>query len=327
VRFQKELGELESEHFETQLKPKENSTGTEKNLEPYIVSSSSTKPNESHGNLDENYTTPSTRAASSIAKHQSSTIPIQQTHKKPRLNPTFHPASPPAIPHSHSNSHNSHSNPYHTNSVKNPHSVPSPVDWNQHVQYANPAQVQHLLPFYQTQPYAVATSGSISNPVYSTVPYVNGNEKGASQPHDEKDSVKEKKQKLPNDHVALRTVAGKKWVDESLTEWPENDFRLFVGNLSKDTTDSILAAAFQEYPSFNMARVVIDKASMKCKGFGFVSFGTPVDFLHALKHKNGKYVGNRPCTVKKSSWQQRAVKNQDPEKVNQLKAAAKHIDR
>ena len=37
--------------------------------------------------------------------------------------------------------------------------------------------------------------------------------------------------------------------------FPQNDFRLFIGNLSKDVNDATLAQAFSKYPSFVMARV------------------------------------------------------------------------
>jgi hypothetical protein len=34
--------------------------------------------------------------------------------------------------------------------------------------------------------------------------------------------------------VHVRKAAGKAWVDPTLSEWPENDFRLFVGDLAKE---------------------------------------------------------------------------------------------
>lgn len=34
----------------------------------------------------------------------------------------------------------------------------------------------------------------------------------------------------------VRQAAGKRWVDTTLTEWPENDFRIFVGNLGNEVS-------------------------------------------------------------------------------------------
>eukprot|EP00977_Amphora_coffeiformis_P010103 scaffold2357_cov167-Amphora_coffeaeformis.AAC.11 len=40
-----------------------------------------------------------------------------------------------------------------------------------------------------------------------------------------------------NNKTHVRTAAGKTWVDPTLEEWPENDFRIFVGNLDPTVTD------------------------------------------------------------------------------------------
>ncbi|KAK4273592.1 hypothetical protein QN277_021965 [Acacia crassicarpa] len=89
-----------------------------------------------------------------------------------------------------------------------------------------------------------------------------------------------------------------------LADWPENDYRLFCGDLGNEVNDDVLSKAFSRFPSFNMARVVRDKRTGKTKGYGFVSFANPAD-LAALKEMNGKYVGNRPIKLRKSKWQER----------------------
>ena len=40
-------------------------------------------------------------------------------------------------------------------------------------------------------------------------------------------------------------------------------FRLFVGDLSNDVSDDVLASAFNKYPSFQKARVIRDRLSQK----------------------------------------------------------------
>jgi hypothetical protein len=69
-----------------------------------------------------------------------------------------------------------------------------------------------------------------------------------------------------------RRAAGQSWEDPTLTEWPENDYRLFCGDLGNEVNDDVLSKAFSRFPSFNMARVVRDKRTGKTKGYGFVSF-------------------------------------------------------
>ncbi|KAJ1280037.1 hypothetical protein BS78_04G201800 [Paspalum vaginatum] len=102
-----------------------------------------------------------------------------------------------------------------------------------------------------------------------------------------------------------RKAAGQSWEDPTLADWPENDFRLFCGDLGNEVNDDVLTKAFSKYPSFNMARVVRDKWTGKTKGYGFVSFANATDLAAALKDMNGKYVGNRPIKLRKSTWKNR----------------------
>ncbi|XP_077247722.1 uncharacterized protein LOC143887525 [Tasmannia lanceolata] len=102
-----------------------------------------------------------------------------------------------------------------------------------------------------------------------------------------------------------RKAAGQTWEDPTLAEWPENDYRLFCGDLGNEVNDEVLSKAFTRFPSFNMGRVVRDKRTGKTRGYGFVSFANPSDLAAALKEMNGKYVGNRPIKLRKSTWRER----------------------
>ncbi|KAL5701899.1 hypothetical protein ACHQM5_027182 [Ranunculus cassubicifolius] len=102
-----------------------------------------------------------------------------------------------------------------------------------------------------------------------------------------------------------RKAAGQSWEDPTLAEWPENDYRIFCGDLGNEVNDDVLTKAFIRFPSFNMARVVRDKRTGKTRGYGFVSFSNPSDLAAAIKEVNGKYVGNRPIKLRKSTWKER----------------------
>lgn len=108
----------------------------------------------------------------------------------------------------------------------------------------------------------------------------------------------------------LRKAAGDIWNDPSLDEWPEDDYRVFCGDLGNEVTDDVLGNAFKKYPSFLKAKVVRDRKSGKSKGFGFISFHNPEDMLLALKEMNKKYVGNRPIRVMKSKWKEREINSE-----------------
>lgn len=107
--------------------------------------------------------------------------------------------------------------------------------------------------------------------------------------------------------IHLRKGGGKVWEDKTLDEWPENDFRLFAGDIGNEVTDDLLANAFRKYKSFTKAKVVRDKGTGKTRGFGFISFNHPEDMVAALREINGKYIGNRPVVLKKSKWEDRSV--------------------
>jgi RNA recognition motif-containing protein len=53
--------------------------------------------------------------------------------------------------------------------------------------------------------------------------------------------------------------------------------------------DEMLGRAFAKYPSFQRSRVIRDKRTGKTKGFGFVSFKNPDDFLAAMREVNGMF--------------------------------------
>lgn len=106
----------------------------------------------------------------------------------------------------------------------------------------------------------------------------------------------------------IRVSAGESWVDTSLAEWPDNDFRLWCGDLGHDVTDDMLAAPFKKYRSFVKAKMVQERHKPgKTKGYGFVSFMDPYDGLAAMKEVNGQHIGLRPVRIKKSNWEDRSV--------------------
>ncbi|CAO3666642.1 unnamed protein product [Umbelopsis vinacea] len=103
----------------------------------------------------------------------------------------------------------------------------------------------------------------------------------------------------------VRTAGGETWEDSTLTEWDPNDYRLFAGDLGPEVDDEMLTRAFSKFPSFQKAKVVMDKRAAKSKGYGFVSFKDADDFVRAWREMNGKYVGNRPIKLRKSTWKER----------------------
>lgn len=115
------------------------------------------------------------------------------------------------------------------------------------------------------------------------------------------------KDKRKVDKKTVRAIGGVTWEDQTLLEWDEDDFRIFCGDLGNDVNDELLTRTFNKFPSFVRAKVVRDKKSNKTKGYGFISFKDPQDFIKAMKEFDGKYVGSRPIKLRKSTWKQRGI--------------------
>src|SRR4051794_4025995 len=71
--------------------------------------------------------------------------------------------------------------------------------------------------------------------------------------------------------------------------------RLFVGNLSFDTSEADLNAAFSQWGG-SSAAIPTDRASGRAKGFGFVEVADD-QMNAAISAMNGHDVGGRPLTV------------------------------
>ncbi|XP_055593893.1 RNA-binding protein 42 [Uranotaenia lowii] len=119
------------------------------------------------------------------------------------------------------------------------------------------------------------------------------------------------------DRKTVRVAGGQTWEDQSLSDWPDDDFRIFCGDLGNDVNDELLTRTFNKFPSFQRAKVIRDKRTSKSKGYGFVSFKDPQDFIRAMKEMDGRYVGSRPIKLRKSTWRNRSievVRKKDKEK-------------
>ncbi|HGJ65401.1 TPA: RNA-binding protein [bacterium] len=73
--------------------------------------------------------------------------------------------------------------------------------------------------------------------------------------------------------------------------------KLYVGNLSFDTTDQELESIFSEHGNVTSASVVTDRYTGKSRGFGFVEFVNETDAKKAKDAVDGKEFGGRSLRV------------------------------
>lgn len=114
----------------------------------------------------------------------------------------------------------------------------------------------------------------------------------------------------------VRVAAGKVWVDPTLADWPDNDFRIFVGNLDPTVTDLQLHQHFAKYASLQQVRVIRDmkKKQQPSLGYGFVSMGDPLECAQALREMDQSWLGGRPIRIKRSHWKDRELQERNKKK-------------
>ena len=75
------------------------------------------------------------------------------------------------------------------------------------------------------------------------------------------------------------------------------EVKLYVGNMSFDTTEEQLRTMFAEAGTVVTVDVIKDRDTGNPKGFGFIMMASQADAAKAISMFNGKEVGGRPLTV------------------------------
>src|SRR3954466_8957922 len=73
--------------------------------------------------------------------------------------------------------------------------------------------------------------------------------------------------------------------------------KLFVGNLSFNTTENDLQDAFAAFGTVTEANLMMDRETGRARGFGFVTMSTPEEAQSAIAGLNGKSIDGRALTV------------------------------
>jgi RNA recognition motif-containing protein len=94
----------------------------------------------------------------------------------------------------------------------------------------------------------------------------------------------------------LRRAAGKTWTDDSLADWPTNDFRIFVGNLGPEVNDDMLHQHFSKYASLQRVRVIGSSSSS--------SSSNSISQVGADSHQQQQHGGQPHYNTQQQSQQQ-----------------------
>jgi len=81
------------------------------------------------------------------------------------------------------------------------------------------------------------------------------------------------------------------------SKWYRMSTKLFVGNLSFNTTENDLQDAFAAHGTVVEANLMMDRATGRPRGFGFVTMSTEEEAQKAIEALNGATVDGRNLTV------------------------------
>ncbi len=75
------------------------------------------------------------------------------------------------------------------------------------------------------------------------------------------------------------------------------EVKLYVGNLSYQTTEDELRTLFSQAGTVNAVEVIKDRDTGSSKGFAFVTMNSQEEANAAIQQMNGRSVGNRELRV------------------------------
>jgi len=78
-----------------------------------------------------------------------------------------------------------------------------------------------------------------------------------------------------------------------------NNNKIYVGNLSFNTTESDLETEFSKYGETADVKLISDMETGRSKGFAFITFKT-AEAVEAALEKNGEDMDGRPLRVNKA---------------------------
>ena len=73
--------------------------------------------------------------------------------------------------------------------------------------------------------------------------------------------------------------------------------KLYVGNLSFNTTEGDLRTRFEPFGSVASCNLITDKFTGKSRGFAFIEMSSPAEAAKAIAELHGKDVDGRALTV------------------------------
>jgi RNA recognition motif-containing protein len=80
--------------------------------------------------------------------------------------------------------------------------------------------------------------------------------------------------------------------------------RLYVGNLSFNTSADGVRTAFEQFGTVSDVHLVTDRETGRTRGFAFVTMGSPDEAAKAIQGMDGKTLDGRPLRVNEAEERQ-----------------------
>lgn len=73
--------------------------------------------------------------------------------------------------------------------------------------------------------------------------------------------------------------------------------KIFVGNISRESTESELKSLFEEFGTVESINLIRDNYTKVLKGFGFIEMNNDEEAQNAIKGLDGQLFNDRPLSV------------------------------
>jgi RNA recognition motif-containing protein len=73
--------------------------------------------------------------------------------------------------------------------------------------------------------------------------------------------------------------------------------KIYVGNLSFDSSEDELKCLFEAYGAVDSARIIVDQFTSRSRGFGFIEMENREEGLKAIQELDSKDLGGRSLKV------------------------------
>jgi nucleolin len=140
----------------------------------------------------------------------------------------------------------------------------------------------------------------------------------SSSEDEEEEEEKEEKDSKKRKVEEEAAPAKKQKVEEAAPSADSEPTTLFVGRLSWSIDDDWLKSEFEPLGGVISARVIMERATGKSRGYGYVDFSSKAAAEKALKEYQGREIDGRPINLDLSTGKQHTANNRNNDRASKF---------